>query len=147
MCAYKVLLRNNSNYTVLLRNCSDVSMNKRAAKQLGGAEAYQRADHDSSCQLYPAFFIDQSPKGKISGHQLYTDIFSSHQIVYDKFGMKGFVIPESDFKLFFEITEKNKAKVKNDKFETTSIKERRLEATSNKRKRKKHREELEKNLQ
>ena len=107
-------IRNNSNFTVLFRNCADVNMNKRASQQLGVSQAYQAAARAINTKKYPYFFIDQSPKGVIGAHQLYIDIFSKFQVVYNNYAMKGYIIKEQDFKQILQITEKNKAVLKNE---------------------------------
>ena len=107
-------IRNNSNFTVLFRNCADVNMNKRACQQLGISQAYTKAERDISGEQYPYMFIDQTPKGAITGNQLFTNIFNKYQQVYNRYAMKGYIISELDFKNTFKITGVDKAKVRNE---------------------------------
>ena len=64
--------------------------------------------------------IDASPRALGSGYRVYEGIFSDHQIVYSDSGMRGYVIPEKEFKIFFDKLNKNTAQFKNENKEEAS---------------------------
>ena len=116
-------------------------MNQRAANQLGVGQAYKNAQKESSMLEYPALFIDQTPKGKMTGFQLYTNVFGRYQTVYDSLGMKGYILKEQDFNLFFEKDKNNQIKLKNECKKICDDKE-----SNSKRKIKKRKRRLEENI-
>ena len=101
-------IRNNCNITILLRNCLDTRINKTVCSQAGLQKAYMRAKEDLKNQSYPYMFLDQSPRAHASGYRLYTNIFDKYPTVYSESGMKGRVVPDSDFSQIFNIEENGK---------------------------------------
>ena len=102
-------IRNSCNFSVLFRNCCDVSINENIARMAGMKKAYDSAYIDLQGQKYPYIFLDQSQKGQLSPYRLYTDIFDRFPICYSVDGMKAYIIGAQDFELFFNVfTEQNK---------------------------------------
>ena len=102
-------IRNSCNYTVLLRNCCDATINLRAVRAMGLTKAFQKAQQSIEGDEYPYVFIDQSQKGQVSGFQIYNDIFSDFKKCYSNAGMPSYIIPEKDFLNSFKIIqEKNR---------------------------------------
>lgn len=96
-------IRNSCNFSVLFRNCCDVSINENIARMAGMKKAYDSAFMDLQGQKYPYMFLDQSQKGQLSPYRLYTNIFDRFPICYSVDGMKAYVIGAQDFELFFEV--------------------------------------------
>ena len=111
-------IRNSSNYTALFRNCADISINQTVCRQMGITRAYDAAEKASKGLVYPYYFIDQSQRGQVTGHQLYTNIFSSFPVVYSNEGMKGYILSPQDFNSFFELLNEEEAILKNGKHES-----------------------------
>ena len=102
-------IRNSCNFSVLFRNCCDVSINENIARMAGIKKAYDAAYSDVQGQKYPYMLLDQSQKGQLSPYRLYTNIFDRFPICYSVNGMKAYVTGAQDFELFFEVfTENNK---------------------------------------
>ena len=102
-------IRNSCNFSVLFRNCCDVSINENIARMAGMKKAYDAAYLDLQGEKYPYMVLDQSQKGQLSPYRLYTNIFDRFPICYSVDGMKAYVIGAQDFELFFEVfSEKNK---------------------------------------
>ena len=102
-------IRNSCNYTVLLRNCCDATINRRAVRAMGLTKPFDIAESSCQNEEYPYIFIDQSQKGQVSGFQIYTDIFGRFQKCYSNSGMPSYIIPEKDFlNTFSIIQEKNR---------------------------------------
>ena len=102
-------IRNSCNFSVLFRNCCDVSINENIARMAGMKKAYDSAYIDLQGQKYPYMLLDQSQKGQLSPYRLYTNIFDRFPVCYSVDGMKAYVIGAQDFELFFDIfTEKDK---------------------------------------
>ena len=103
-------IRNCCNFTVLMRN-SDERLNSRIANLFKASSAITKIiEKEFSRDGYPYIFVDSSPKGQITGYRLYTNIFNRYVEVYDRAGMKGFIIREKDFYKNFEIINKTTAK-------------------------------------
>ena len=96
-------IRNSCNFTVMFRNCCDVSINENIARMAGLKKAYDAALNSNYGQQYPYLFLDQSQKGQLSPYRLYTDIYSRHKIVFSVDGMKAVVIGAQDFEQFFDL--------------------------------------------
>ena len=96
-------IRNSCNYHVLLRNCCDATINRRAVIAMGLTKAFDLAVTDCCDIEYPYIFIDQTAKGRSSGYQVYTNIFDRYQKVYSNRGMPSYIIPEKDFLSVFKI--------------------------------------------
>ena len=100
-------IRNSCNYTVLLRNYCDATINRRAVRAMGITKAFDVAQQYCKDDEYPYIFIDQSQKGQVSGFQLYTDIFGRFKKCYSNEGMPSYIIPEKDFLNSFKIIQEN----------------------------------------
>ena len=96
-------IRNSCNYSVLMRNCCDATINSRAARAMNLAKPVNLADKNNCLLEYPYIFIDQTQKGSVSGYQVYTDIFGDFRKCYSNAGMPSYIIPEKDFLAVFEI--------------------------------------------
>lgn len=102
-------IRNSCNFSVLFRNCCDVSINENIARMAGMRKAYEAAILDLQGSKYPYVLLDQSQKGQLSPYRLYTDIFAEYPTCYSLDGMKAYVVGAQDFELFFHvISEKDK---------------------------------------
>ena len=100
---YGLNIRNNCNYTVLMRNV-DAKLNLRIASSLGLKLPIQKAIEDTYDNNYwPYIFIDSTPRGQVSSYRCYIDIFSSIQIAFDQRGMKAYIISEKDFLGHFKL--------------------------------------------
>ena len=119
---YGLNIRNNCNFTVLMRNV-DFKLNVRIASLLSLKAAIQKAITDTyESNFYPYIFIDSSPRGQVSTYRCYVDIFSRARIAYSHNAMKAYIISEHDFLNNFEIINNTTAK-KNGKHSTVSIRE------------------------
>ena len=96
-------IKNSCNYTVLMRNCCDATINSRAARAMNLTKPVALADQDNAQKEYPYIFIDQTQKGQVSGYQIFTDIFGEFKKCYSNAGMPSYIIPEKDFLAVFEI--------------------------------------------
>ena len=65
-------IRNSCNFSVLFRNCCDVSINENIARMAGMKKAYDSAVLDLQREKYPYMLLDQSQKGQLSPYRLYT---------------------------------------------------------------------------
>lgn len=99
-------IRNSTNYVCLFRNCADDKLNKRVAVALGITKAFSKAEEDVfQTQVYPYIFIDQTQRNQIYSWRVYTDILNKIRISYNLNGMKGFVLPETEFLKAYKILE------------------------------------------
>jgi hypothetical protein len=96
-------IRNSCNYSVLMRNCCDATINRRAVKAMGLTKAFNLAELECKEKEYPYIFIDQSTKGQVTGYQIYTNIFDHYRKCYSNTGMPSYIIPEKDFLSVFTI--------------------------------------------
>lgn len=96
-------IRNSCNFSVLFRNCCDVSINENIARMAGMRRAYEAATLDLSGSKYPYVLLDQSQKGQLSPYRLFTDIFAEYPCCYSLDGMKAYVVGAQDFELFFDV--------------------------------------------
>ena len=102
-------IRNSCNFSVLFRNCCDVSINENIARMAGMKKAYDSAALDIQGQKYPYMLLDQSQKGQLSPYRLYTNIFDRFPTCYSVDGMKAYVVEAQDFEQFFDVfSEKQK---------------------------------------
>ena len=101
-------IRNSCNYIVLLRNCCDASINRRAARAMGLMKPFDLAVRDCKDEEYPYMFIDRTQRSQVSGYQVYTNIFDHYMKVYSDSGMPSYIIPEKDFLGVFKILETKK---------------------------------------
>ena len=100
-------IKNSCNYSVLMRNCCDATINTRAARAMNLTKPVAKAEQSNADKEYPYIFIDQTQKGQVSGYQIYTDIFGDYKKCYSNIGMPSFIIPEKDFLAVFEIIQQN----------------------------------------
>ena len=110
---YSMNVRNNVNFTVLLRN-TDARVNRNIVKLLNVEAPFKNI---KSTEKYPYVFIDTSPGAVESGYRVYEDIFSKHKIVYSDGGMRGYVISEKEFERFFKSINSSIAEVKDENTE------------------------------
>ena len=115
-------IRNNCNYTVLMRNV-DSKLNVRIASLLSLKIPILKAiEHTYETNYYPYIFIDSTPRGQVSTYRCYTDIFSHARTVYNQTGMKAYIISEHDFLSNFDILN-NTTATKNGKHPESSVRE------------------------
>ena len=100
-------IRNSCNFSVLFRNCCDVSINENIARMAGMKKAYDSAASDIQGQKYPYMLLDQSQKGQLSPYRLYTNIFDRFPTCYSVDGMKAYVVEAQDFEQFFDVFSEN----------------------------------------
>ena len=96
-------IRNSCNYSVLMRNCCDATINTRAARAMNLIKPVAKAEQNNADKEYPYIFIDQSQKAQVSGYQIFTNIFGTFKKCYSNGGMPSYIIPEKDFLAVFEI--------------------------------------------
>lgn len=96
-------IRNSCNYSVLMRNCCDATINTRAARAMNLIKPVAKAEQNNADKEYPYIFIDQSQKAQVSGYQIFTNIFGTFKKCYSNEGMPSYIIPEKDFLAVFEI--------------------------------------------
>ena len=112
-------IRNSCNYSVLMRNCCDATINRRAVKAMGLTKAFNMAEEEYKDKEYPYVFLDQSTKGQVTGYQVYTNIFDYYRKCYSNAGMPSYIIPEKDFLSVFKILQsKNRTILAQEKNET-----------------------------
>ena len=104
---YSRNIRNSCNFTVLLRNYCDATINNRAARAMKLTKAVTLAEQWNADKEYPYIFIDQTQKGQVSGYQIYTSLFDRYKKCYSNAGMPSYIIPEKDFKEIFKILQRN----------------------------------------
>ena len=138
-------IRNSTNYVCLFRNCADDKLNKRVAMALGITKAFAKAEEDVfQTQVYPYIFIDQTQRNQIYSWRVYTDILNKIRIAYNLNGMKGFVLPESEFIKAYKIIEERLKTVSVSEYENTKKTLRREKIGSKSESRKEKRKRLEK---
>ena len=126
-------IRNNCNYTVLLRN-TDSRVNHRVSRAFEVHRQVSRCFATKSA--YPYVLLDTSPTAMVSGFRVYEDIFSKYQIVYSDEGMRGYVIPENEFNKYFLKVNGTLAALKNENSKTEKFKRRRSRKSRESKKRK-----------
>ena len=108
---FSMNVRNNVNFTVLLRN-TDARVNRNIAKLLNVEKAFNNRTKNN--KKYPHILIDNSPGALESGYRVYEDIFADHKIIYSEDGMRGYVISEKEFERFFKVINSTTATVKDE---------------------------------
>ena len=103
-------IRNCSNYHVLMRN-ADERTNERVGYSMKLTNEIKRANEINSNRLYPYIFIDRTNEARVSGVQVFTDIFSKHKQVIHKC-TEGYLIPAEEFEEKCEIIDTATAKLK-----------------------------------
>ena len=104
-------IRNSCNYHVLMNN-ADERTNIRVANIMNLKKPIQKALDVNSEKLYPYIFIDKTNQARVSGIQIYTDIFSRFKQIIFK-SMLSYIISESDFRSNLKIIDTTTA-VKNE---------------------------------
>ena len=92
---YSLNIRNSCNLHVLMRN-ADEHANYRAARTMNLDKEFKLAENLTSSELYPYYVFDKTNYARVSGLQLYIDIFSKHLKVVMKTGLY-YLINQSDF--------------------------------------------------
>ena len=100
-------IRNSCNIHVLLNNV-DVRSNKFVCGKMGLKSEYEIADTIQKQTLHPYVVIDRSNEARVSGAQLYVDIFSPIKIVISN-QMKQYLINAEDFEQHFKTISENLA--------------------------------------
>ena len=103
-------LRNCSNYHVLMRN-ADERTNERVGFSMKLTDEIKIANEINKNKLYPYIFIDRTNEARVSGVQVFTDIFSKHKQVIHKC-TEGYLIPAEEFEEKCEIIDSTTAKIK-----------------------------------
>ena len=107
-------IRNNCNFTILLRNV-DSKINSRIAALMGLTKPIAKAiENVYEDNYWPYIFIDSSPRGQVTKYRVFTDIFAESQEVFSDDGMKAYVIAEKDFLKFFKVRENKLAEINAD---------------------------------
>ena len=96
-------IRNSCNFSVLFRNCCDVSINENITRMAGMKKAFDAASIDVEGCKYPYFFLDQSQQGQLTRFRLYTDILSNFHIAWSLEGMKAYIVAAQDFEQYFDV--------------------------------------------
>ena len=103
-------IRNCSNYHVLMRN-ADERTNERVGYSMKLTDEIKTANQINQKNLYPYIFIDRTNEARVSGIQVYTDIFSKEkQVVYKN--ALCYLIPKDEFEEKFEVMDSVSAKIK-----------------------------------
>ena len=103
-------IRNSCNYHVLMNN-ADERTNMRVANIMNMKQSIQKAIDVNSERLYPYIFLDKTNQARVSGIQIYTDLFSRYKQIIFK-SMVSYIISETDFRANFEKID-NSTAVKN----------------------------------
>ena len=115
-------IRNSCNFSVLFRNCCDVSINENIARMAGMKKAYDLAYLDLQGQKYPYMVLDQSQSGQLSPYRLHTNIFDRFPVCYSVDGMKAYVVGAQDFESFFKVFAENNKFTANELTESSKAK-------------------------
>ena len=105
-----LIIRNCSNYHVLMRN-ADERTNVRVGYGMNLTEEIRTANKINQPKLYPYIFIDRTNEARVSGVQVYTDIFSEDKQIVHK-NATCYLIPADDFKEKYDILDSTTAKLK-----------------------------------
>ena len=118
-------IRNSSNFHVLLTN-SDARINIRVAHTMLLKKEIEIAEKQNSRKLYPYIFIDRTNQARVSGLQVYTEIFGRFKkVVYNS--MICVVLSEKDFETQFKILDETSAVKNEDESEIISKTDRKNE--------------------
>ena len=110
-------IRNNCNYTVLMRNV-DGKINSRIAALMSLQKPISKAMESVFPDNYwPYLFIDSTPRGQVSKLRVYTQVFDQYQEVFSDEGMRAFVISAKDFLKHFKLKSDHLAEPKNGEYE------------------------------
>ena len=100
-------IRNSSNFHVLMNN-ADERTNLRVADSMNLRKEVNIALKENQTELYPYLFIDRTNHARVTGLQIYIDIFSRYQKAIHKL-MLVYLISESDFKSNFNLLDNHTA--------------------------------------
>ena len=100
-------IRNSCNYHVLMNN-ADERTNSRVANIMSAKDSIKKAMEINSQKLYPYIFLDKTNQARVTGIQVYTDLFGKFQQVVVN-AMVSYLISESDFKAHFKSVDTNTA--------------------------------------
>ena len=101
-------IRNSSNFHVLMTN-GDARINLRVGHTMLLKKEIEIAEKANSMKLYPYIFIDRTNQGRVSGIQVYTEIFGPYKrAVFNS--MICVILSEQDFSTQFEILDNTSAK-------------------------------------
>ena len=93
-----------------MRN-ADERTNERVGYSMKLSNEIKTANEINLKNLYPYIFIDRTNEARVSGVQVYTDIFSrAKQVVYKN--AMCYLIPSDDFEEKYEIIDSVSAKLK-----------------------------------
>ena len=96
---YSLNIRNSCNFHVLMRN-ADEHANYRAARTMNLDKEFKLAETLTCSELYPYYVFDKTNYARVSGLQLYIDIFSKNLKVVMKTGLY-YLISQPDFNQTF----------------------------------------------
>ena len=100
-------IRNSSNFHVLMTN-SDARINLRVGHTMLLKKEIEIAEKANCSKLYPYIFIDRTNQGRVSGIQVYTEIFGPYKrAVYNS--MICVILSEQDFSTQFKILDNTSA--------------------------------------
>ena len=100
-------IRNSCNYHVLMNN-ADERTNHRVANLMGCKNSIKKGIEINYQKPYPYIFLDKTNQARVSGVQVYTELFGKFpQVVVDS--MVSYLISESDFKAHFQKIDNNTA--------------------------------------
>ena len=100
-------IRNSCNYHVLMNN-ADERTNLRVANMMNNRDSIKKALEINSRKLYPYIFLDKTNQARVSGLQVYTELFGKYrQVVVNS--MLYYLISENDFKANFTSIDSNTA--------------------------------------
>ena len=100
-------IRNSSNFHVLMNN-ADERTNLRVADSMNLRKEVNLALKENQKELYPYLFIDRTNHARVTGLQIYIDIFSRYQKAIHKL-MLVYLVSESDFKNNFNLLDNHTA--------------------------------------
>ena len=100
-------IRNSSNFHVLLNN-SDARINLRVGHTMLLKREIEIAEKENSQKLYPYIFIDRTNQARVTGLQVYTEIFGPYKRAVYKF-MICVILSEKDFCTQFKILDNTSA--------------------------------------
>ena len=93
-------IRNSCNYHILMNN-ADERTNLRVANMMNNKDSIKKAIDINSQKLYPYIFLDRTNQARVTGIQVYTELFGKYkQVVLNS--MVSYLISETDFKSHFE---------------------------------------------
>ena len=100
-------IRNSSNFHVLMNN-ADERTNLRVVDSMNLRKEVNLALKANRTELYPYLFIDRTNHARVTGLQIYIDIFSRFQKAIHNL-MLVYLVSESDFKSNFDLLDNHTA--------------------------------------